>query len=93
MGTRYTKGVPEFVYFVVQSDGWTAGPFVRPQADRENRKFKFVEVPMDKPKGKKLKMSGVERAIGELMNEEKIKNNGKSNPSPIKNAGTLDKEA
>lgn len=71
MGSRYTKGIPEFVYLIVQHDGWTAGPFVKPQKGKENRKFQLIEVPMDKPKEKKLKMAGVERAIGELMNKEK----------------------
>ncbi len=82
MGNKYskhTKEIPEFVYLVVQSDGWVAGPFVRPQIKSANRKFKLVEVTMDKPKDRKLKMKGVEKAIGELMNEEKIKNNGRSN--------------
>lgn len=54
MGARYTKGIPEFVYLVEQGE-WTAGPFVKPQAGRTNRKFKLVEVPMDEPKKKNKK--------------------------------------
>lgn len=81
MGSRYTKRIPEFVYLVEQGE-WTAGPFVKPQKGTTNRKFKLVEVPMDKPKEKKLKMAGVERAIGELINLEKIKKNAKSNTTP-----------
>jgi hypothetical protein len=29
MGTRYTKSIPEKVYFQELQDGWIAGPFVK----------------------------------------------------------------
>lgn len=51
---KYCKGIPEYVY-LVEEGAWTAGPFVKPQPDRTNRKFKLVEVPMDEPKKKKSK--------------------------------------
>jgi len=52
-GGRYAKGLPEFIYFVCNGnteDDWVQGPYVRPQKYSTNRKFKLVEVPMDKPK-------------------------------------------
>ena len=45
MASRYTKTIPEYVYFVNEGE-WKAGPFVRPQANRVNRKFKLVEEPI-----------------------------------------------
>ena len=51
---KYCKGIPEHVY-LVEEGAWTAGPFVKPQSGRINRKFKLVEVPMDEPKSKKTK--------------------------------------
>jgi len=46
MSGRYTKGIPEFVYFVGGHDKseWAMGPFVRPRSGNVNRKFKLVEV-------------------------------------------------
>ena len=26
---RYTKSIPEFIYFIEQGDGWFAGPYVK----------------------------------------------------------------
>jgi hypothetical protein len=49
MGTRATKKIPEYVYFVGTS-GWIDGPYVHPQKGRINRKFLVTEVPMDEPK-------------------------------------------
>jgi hypothetical protein len=28
-GSRYTKSIPEFVYFIDGGDGWFAGPYVK----------------------------------------------------------------
>ena len=53
-GGRYTKGVPEYVYFVGE-DGWVQGPYVNPKKGYKNRKFKITEVQMDEPKDKKVK--------------------------------------
>jgi len=52
--TRTTKAIPEFVYFW-QAGAYVAGPFVRPQSGRQNRKFLLTEVPMDPTKPKKTK--------------------------------------
>lgn len=45
MGSRATKKIPEFIYFVGtgSNNGWIDGPYVHPQKYRENRKFKLVE--------------------------------------------------
>ena len=48
------KKIPEYIYFVGEGE-WIQGPYVNPKGSRENRKFKLIEVPMDKPKTKKLK--------------------------------------
>lgn len=64
MAARYTKSIPEYVYFWGTGE-WIQGPFVRPQLHRENRKFKLVEVPMDEPK-KKNNDKIVENIIKEL---------------------------
>lgn len=45
MGSRYTKKIPEFVYFVGEGE-WVEGPYVNPKSGRGNRKFKLEEVPM-----------------------------------------------
>jgi hypothetical protein len=29
MGSRYTKSIPEFIYFTDQGNGWFSGPFVK----------------------------------------------------------------
>lgn len=51
MGSRFTKQVPEHVYFWGEGE-WINGPYVKPQKGRTNRKFKLTEVPMDEPKKK-----------------------------------------
>jgi hypothetical protein len=43
MSGRYTKSIPEFVYFIGDS-GWIEGPFVHPKSGRINRKFKLTEI-------------------------------------------------
>lgn len=43
MGPRYTKSIPEFVYFSGDGDGWIQGPWVKPQY-KSNRKFRLVEI-------------------------------------------------
>ena len=55
MSYRYTKTIPEFVYFVGNDGNWVSGPYVNPKAGYPNRKFKITEVPMDEPKLKKKK--------------------------------------
>lgn len=54
MASRYTKKIPQYVYFVGEGE-WIQGPFVRPKQGFANRKFLVTEVPMDEPKvrGKK----------------------------------------
>jgi hypothetical protein len=52
MSSRYTKSIPEFVYFVGERE-WMQGPFVHPKRGHVNRKFALTEVPMDLPKKKK----------------------------------------
>lgn len=58
MSSRYTKKIPEFVYFVGEGE-WIQGPFVNPKRGRPNRKFKLTEIieeekkdTQSKPKGK-----------------------------------------
>lgn len=53
MGSRYTKGLPEFVYFIEGSDGWFQGPFVNPKKGYNNKKFKLTEIKEDEPAGRK----------------------------------------
>ncbi len=53
MGSKYCKGIPEFVYLIEEGE-WMAGPFVREQKGRNNRKFKLVEV-FEEPKPVKTK--------------------------------------
>lgn len=44
MASRYTKKVPEFVYFVGQSE-WIMGPYVnKPRHRNDVRKFRLEEV-------------------------------------------------
>jgi hypothetical protein len=46
MASRYTKGIPDYVYFVGDNDSeWVQGPFVKPRPGC--RKFKLTEVPME----------------------------------------------
>lgn len=42
--TRYTKKIPEYVYFVIQNDEWVMGPYVNPKPYEKNIKFKLTEV-------------------------------------------------
>ena len=51
MGSRYTKSIPEFIYFVGEGE-WLQGPYVTKQSskNRKVRKFKLVEVIDDKDK-------------------------------------------
>ena len=46
MAARYTKKIPEFVYFIGEdSHEWKEGPFVNPpRGNRKYRKFKLIEV-------------------------------------------------
>jgi len=53
MGARFTKQIPEFIYFVGEDGNWISGPYVRPQAGRNNRKFKIIEVTEKDSKKKK----------------------------------------
>lgn len=43
MSSRYTKSIPEYVYFVGEGE-WIQGPYVKPQKGRVNRKFKITEI-------------------------------------------------
>jgi len=52
MSGRYTKSIPEHIYFCGSGE-WIEGPYVHPKRGNNNRKFKLVEVLMDKPKKKK----------------------------------------
>ena len=52
MSSRYTKKIPEFIYFIGEGE-WIQGPYINPKRGYENRKFKITEVPMDEPKNKK----------------------------------------
>ena len=54
MASRYTKSIPEYIYFVGES-GWIQGPYVKPQKGYKNRKFKIEEVPMEEVKTKTKK--------------------------------------
>ena len=49
MASRYTKKIPEFVYFWGTGE-WIQGPYVHPQPGRDNRKFKLTEVTDGKAK-------------------------------------------
>lgn len=53
MSSRYTKSIPEFVYFVGEGE-WIQGPYVTKQSNKNKtvRKFKLVEVIIEKRKGK-----------------------------------------
>ena len=43
MSHRFTKKLPEFIYFVEHASNF-AGPYVHPQKGHTNRKFKLTEV-------------------------------------------------
>ena len=43
MGSRFTKKIPEYVYFWGEGE-WVQGPYVKPQSGRTNKKFKLSEV-------------------------------------------------
>lgn len=45
-GGRYTKKLPEYIYFVGEGE-WIQGPYVRPQRYQDNRKFKITEIKDD----------------------------------------------
>ena len=43
MGSRYTKSIPEKIWFQDLKDGWFAGPFVKkPQHPGKYRAFKLI---------------------------------------------------
>lgn len=65
MGSRFTKQLPEYVYFWGSGD-WIQGPYVKPQSGRKNRKFKLTEV-TDKPKSKISKYE-LKNKIDEISN-------------------------
>jgi hypothetical protein len=48
MSSRFTKNIPEYIYFVGEGE-WVSGPYVRPQRGLKNRKFRIEEVPMEVP--------------------------------------------
>jgi hypothetical protein len=48
-GGRFTKKIPEFVYFV-GDDGWIQGPYVAPKKGYKNRKFKLTEIKIEEEK-------------------------------------------
>jgi len=52
MSSRYTKKIPEFIYFIGDGE-WIQGPYINPKRGSKNRKFKITEVPMDEPKTKR----------------------------------------
>lgn len=54
-GGRFTKSIPEYIYFIGEDGNWVYGPYVKPKEGRVNRKFKIIEVPMDEPKNKNEK--------------------------------------
>ena len=51
MSKRYTKKIPEFVYFVGTGE-WIQGSFVNPKKGFVNRKFSLTEI-IEEPKIKK----------------------------------------
>ena len=53
-GGRFTKEIPEFVYFVGQDGNWVQGPYVTKKTGPDARKFKLVEI-KDEPKPEKKK--------------------------------------
>lgn len=50
MSSRYTKSIPEFIYFGEEYNGWIAGPLIHPKKGAKNRKFKLVEVKIKESK-------------------------------------------
>ena len=52
MASRYTKSIPEFIYFVGDGE-WIQGPYVKPQKGYDNRKFKIQEIKEEKKKNPK----------------------------------------
>ena len=46
MGGRFTKKIPEFIYFVGEDGNWIQGPYVnRPKNNNAQiRKFKLIEI-------------------------------------------------
>jgi hypothetical protein len=49
MGSRFTKKIPESVYFCKEG-GWWAGPFVHPQRGRDCVEYRLVPVNKEKEK-------------------------------------------
>ena len=43
MSARYTKTIPEFIYFIDNGE-WKQGPYVTKKTSSSVRKFKLVEV-------------------------------------------------
>ena len=44
-GGRYTKNIPEFIYFIGEDGDWIQGPYVnKPSYKGNSRKFKLIEV-------------------------------------------------
>ena len=67
MAARYTKGIPEYVYFVGEGE-WVQGPFVNPRPNC--RKFKLVEIPMDNiPKAMVIDLSAMTKFVDLTQNE------------------------
>lgn len=50
IGKRFTKQIPEFIYFIGEGE-WVMGPYVRPQRNKPNRKFKITQVSTDETNG------------------------------------------
>jgi hypothetical protein len=45
MGSRYTKKIPEYIYFIGEDGNWIQGPYVnKPKNRRDYRKFKLTEI-------------------------------------------------
>ena len=44
MAARYTKSIPDSVYFYSVGNGWWAGPFVKPQRGRECVEYRLERV-------------------------------------------------
>ena len=57
MASRYTKEIPQYVYFWGEGE-WIQGPYVKPQRGRTNKKFLLTEVPMDEQKIKSKNKGG-----------------------------------
>jgi hypothetical protein len=69
MRTKYTKGIPKSVYFYKLSDGWWAGPFVKPQKGHECVEYHLVPINEESVTGNFSPET--ERAIKTLNNKGK----------------------